>query len=31
MVIGLDYGGFGVEALSADDVEPILSACPACG
>ena len=28
MGIGLDYGGFGVEALPADDVERILSAFP---
>ena len=28
MGIGLDYGGFGVEALPAADVERILSAFP---
>jgi hypothetical protein len=28
MGIGLDYGGFGVEALPATDVERILSAFP---
>ena len=28
MGIGLDYGGFGVEALPADDIERILSAFP---
>jgi len=28
MGIGLDYGGFGVEALAADDVQRILSAFP---
>jgi hypothetical protein len=28
MGIGLDYGGFGVEALPAGDVERILSAFP---
>ena len=28
MGIGLDYGGFGIEALPAEDVERILSAFP---
>jgi hypothetical protein len=28
MRIGLDYGGFGVEAFPAADVERILSALP---
>ena len=29
MGIGLDYGGFGIEALPAGDVERILGAFPA--
>jgi hypothetical protein len=28
MGIGLDYGGFGVQALAADDLERILTAFP---